>query len=175
MQTNTWTIDPTHSEIQFKVKHLVITTITGAFTQFTGNVTAGDDFHAGEVSFDAHVNSISTNNAQRDEHLKSADFFEADKYPMISFKSTSFKRIGGEDFELTGDLTIKDVTKPVVLDVTYGGAMKDPWGNEKAGFELKGVLNRTDFNLTWNAVTEAGGLLVGEDIRLLANIQLTRG
>lgn len=174
MQTTNWNIDPAHSEILFKVKHLVITTITGSFTEFTGSVKAPENFENGTIAFEAKVHSLSTNNDQRDQHLKSADFFEADAYPVVSFQSTSFRRIKGDDFELVGDLSIKGVTKTVGLEVNYGGSMKDPWGNHKAGFEIRGLFNRKDFGLTWNATTEAGGLLVGEEVRLLASIQLSK-
>lgn len=174
MKTTNWTIDPAHSEVLFKVKHLVITTITGSFTEFTGSVKAPENFENGTIAFEAKVHSLSTNNDQRDQHLKSADFFEADAYPVVSFQSTSFRRIKGDDFELVGDLSIKGVTKTVGLEVNYGGSMKDPWGNHKAGFEIRGLFNRKDFGLTWNATTEAGGLLVGEEVRLLASIQLSK-
>ncbi|MDL2141686.1 YceI family protein [Flavobacterium tructae] len=174
MKTTTWTIDPQHSEITFKVKHLVISTITGSFGEFEGNFISSDEFEGASISFETSVNSISTNNAQRDEHLKSADFFEADRFPKLSFKSTSFIKSGRDTFELKGNLSIKGKTRPVALAVEYGGSDKDPWGNTKAGFEIKGAINRKDFGLTWNAATETGGLLVGEEVKIIANVQLLK-
>lgn len=174
MANTNWAIDPSHSEIQFKVKHMVITTVTGSFTEFNGGAEAADDFENASINFEANVNSISTNSEQRDAHLKGADFFEADKFPTLSFKSTQFSNKGDDKFELVGDLTIKGVTKSVKLDVEYGGTAKDPWGNTKAGFELKGKINRKDFGLTWNAALETGGVMVSEDVKLEANLQLVK-
>ncbi len=174
MSTTIWAIDPSHSEVQFKVKHLVITTVTGHFKEFSGTVEAGDDFEDAKISFEAKVDSISTNSEQRDGHLKSADFFEVEKYPTLSFTSTKFTKKDDDEFELVGDLTIKGVTNPVKLSVEYGGTATDPWGNVKAGFELTAKINRKDFGLTWNAPTEAGGVLVSEEVKLIANIQLLK-
>ncbi|MBB6002766.1 YceI family protein [Arcicella rosea] len=174
MSTTIWAIDPSHSEVQFKVKHLVITTVTGNFKEFSGTVEAGDDFENAKIAFEAKIDSINTNSEQRDGHLKSADFFEAEKYPILSFTSTKFVKTDDEEFELVGDLTIKDVTKSVKLSVEYGGTATDPWGNVKAGFELTAKINRKDFGLTWNAPTEAGGVLVSEEVKLIANIQLVK-
>ncbi len=174
--TTKWAIDPAHSEIQFKVKHLMITTVTGTFTDINANVeTEGSDFSKANVSFEAKADSITTNNEQRDAHLKSDDFFSVEKYPYISFKDG--KLIPGKaenEFILKGNLTIKDVSKEVELSAELGGIQKDPWGNEKAGFSLNGKINRKDFGLTWNTITESGGMLVSEEIRVLAEIQLTR-
>ncbi len=174
MATTTWIIDPTHSEIQFKVKHLVISTVTGSFKNFEGQLsTENEDFDNAAVSFNADVNSIDTNQAQRDEHLKSADFFESDKYPKITFNGTLHKK-GGDDYTLKGDLTVKDVTKPFEFKVEYGGNMTDFYGNNKSGFEISGKLNRKEYGLTWGAVTETGGVVVGDDIKLIANIQVVK-
>jgi len=172
--TTNWVIDPHHSEIQFKVKHMVITTVTGSFKEFNGAAQAADDFHNAQISFEANVDSVTTNNEQRDGHLKGPDFFETEKFPKLSFASTKFTKNDDGTFDLVGDLTIKGVTKSVKLDVEYMGSDKDPWGNTKAGFELKGRINRKDFGLTWNALTEAGGALVSEEVRLEANIQLVK-
>lgn len=174
MATTSWIIDPAHSEIQFKVKHLVITTITGTFKEFSGTVTASDEFENAQINFETGIHSISTNNDQRDGHLKSADFFEADKFPKLSFQSTSFTKKAADEYELKGNLTIKGISKPVTFGVEYGGIATDPYGQVKAGFELTGKINRKDFGLTWNATTEAGGLVVSEDVKLLANIQLLK-
>lgn len=178
METQTatkWSIDPTHSEVQFKVKHLVISTVTGSFQNFEGTVeTEGDDFSNAKVNFSLDVTSINTNQEQRDGHLKSADFFDAEKYPHIKFESTSVTKEGDDEYKLTGNLTIKDVTKPVTLKVEHGGMAADFYGNTKAGFEIEGKINRKEFGLTWNGVTEAGAIVVGEDVKLFANIQLTK-
>ncbi|HPH84983.1 MAG TPA: YceI family protein [Ferruginibacter sp.] len=174
MTTNKWAIDASHSEIQFKIKHLVITTVTGHFTSFNGAMEADDDFSNAHINFEADVNSISTNNEQRDTHLKSADFFDVEKFPKLSFRSTGFEKKGDDEFELTGDLSIRDIMRQVTFTVEYGGTATDPWGQVKAGFELKGKINRKDFGLTWNALTEAGGALVSDEVKLAANIQLVK-
>ncbi|MDN3547393.1 YceI family protein [Mucilaginibacter aquaedulcis] len=170
-----WVIDPLHSEVQFKVKHLVISTVSGFFKSFEGEILAeGEGFENAEVDFSLDINSIDTNQSQRDEHLKGAEFFDAEKYPKISFKSSSLTKTGDDEFELKGDLTIKDVTKPVTLNAEFGGSAADFYGNTKAGFEITGKINRKEFGLTWDGVTEAGSIVVGEDIKLLINIQLTK-
>jgi polyisoprenoid-binding protein YceI len=175
MSNTKWTLDPTHSEIQFKIKHLMITNVTGSFNNFEVNAESVDDkFSEAKISFNADVNSISTNNEQRDGHLKSADFFDADNYPKISFEASNSANVSGEDFELVGDLTIKDVTKSVKLNVEFGGVTKDPYGNTKAGFTINGKINRKDFGLTWNAPLEAGGVMVSEDVKILGEIQLVK-
>lgn len=169
-----WILDPTHSEVQFKVKHLVISTVTGTFKVFDGSLeTENDDFSNANISFSLNVDSIDTNQADRDNHLKSADFFDAEKYPVIQFKSTSFTK-NGDDYKLNGDLTIKDTTKPITLDVEFGGIATDFYNNEKAGFEVAGKINRKDYGLTWNGVTEAGKIVVGEEIKLSINVQFTK-
>ena len=174
MATTNWIIDPAHSEIHFKVKHLVITTVTGSFREFSGKVVADEDFSNATIEFEATTGSINTNNEQRDSHLKSADFFESEKFPKLTFVSSRLTKKNDDEFELEGNLTIKDVTKTVTLNVEYSGTAKDPWGNIKAGFEVKGKLNRKDFGLTWNALTEAGGAVVSDEVKLLANIQLVK-
>lgn len=170
-----WSIDPMHSEVQFKVKHLVISTVSGFFKSFEGTVeTDSDDFENADISFSIDINSIDTNQTPRDEHLKSAEFFDAATYPHIKFKSTSFKKTDDDEYELKGDLTIKDVTKPVSLNVEFGGSAADFYGNTKAGFEITGKINRKEFGLTWDGVTEAGSVVVGEDIKLTINAQLIK-
>jgi polyisoprenoid-binding protein YceI len=164
-----------HSEVLFKIKHLVISTVTGYFKKFSGEVdTNGDEFENGNITFTMDVKSIDTNQTQRDEHLRASDFFDADTYPEISFHSTKFTKLKGDDYKLTGDLTMKGVTKPVELDVEYGGSEKDAYGNTKHGFEVTGKINRKEFGLTYNALTETGGLALGEDIKLIANVQIAR-
>src|SRR4051812_44934574 len=173
MTTTKWAIDPMHSEVYFKIKHLVISTVTGSFKKFEGNViTSGDDFSNAKVNFTIDIKSVDTNQLHRDEHLKNSDFFDAERYPEITFQSTAFTKENESDYKLTGNLTMKGVTKPVALDVEYGGSEKDHHGNVKHGFEVTGKINRKEFGMTYNAVTEAGGLALGEDIKLIANIQV---
>jgi polyisoprenoid-binding protein YceI len=175
MSSVKWAVDPMHSEVHFKIKHLVISTVTGTFKTFKGEATTeGEDFENADISFSMDVKSVDTNQPQRDEHLLASDFFEADTYPEITFRSTSFNKVKGDDYKLTGDLTMKGITKPVELDVEYGGSAKDAYGNNKFGFEVTGKVNRKDFGMTFNALTETGGLALGEDIKLSANIQLAK-
>jgi len=170
-----WAIDPMHSEVQFKVKHLVISTVTGFFKSFEGTVeTENEDFSDAKIDFSIDINSLDTTQTQRDEHLKSPEFFDAAQYPHIKFASTSFTKTGDDEYQLKGDLTVKDVTKPVTLNVEFGGSATDFYGNTKAGFEITGKINRKEFGLTWDGITEAGAIVVGEDIKLQINIQLAK-
>lgn len=170
-----WAIDPTHSEVQFKVKHLVISTVTGNFNSFTATVDAnGDDFEGADVRFQADIASISTNNEQRDGHLKSPDFFDAEKFPQMTFRSTSFLKTGEGTYDLSGDLTIKDETHPVILAVELGGIAVDPYGQTKAGFDATAKISRKQFGLTWNAQTEAGGVVVSDEVKLLFSVQFVK-
>jgi polyisoprenoid-binding protein YceI len=171
---NKWALDVAHSEVQFKVKHLVISTVTGKFSVFGGSLEAGDQFENANIHFEVDVNSIDTGVADRDAHLKSDDFFNAEKYPKMIFKSTSFTQKEGSVWELKGDLTIRETTKNIALTVEYGGTTKDPWGNIKSGFELTGKINRKEYGLNWSAVTEAGGLVVAEEIKLFINVEFTK-
>ncbi len=165
-----------HSEVQFKVKHLMITTVTGYFQSFNVEAeTADEQFtSAGSVIFTADVSSISTNNEQRDTHLKSPDFFDAETHAGIRFVGTNYENIGGDQYKLHGDLTIKGVTKPVTVHVEFGGIVVDPYGQTKAGFTVTGKISRKEFGLTWNAVTEAGSVVVSDEIKLQAEIQLVK-
>ncbi len=175
MSSTKWVLDPTHSELQFKVKHLMITTVTGSFGQFESEVTTEEnDFSTAKISLKAALNTINTGNEQRDAHLKSDDFFSAEKFPYMTFESTSIEKKNEEEFTIHGDLTIRDVTKSVSLKAELGGIAKDPWGNLKAGFTVSGSINRKDFGLTWNAATETGGVLVSEDVRIAAEIQYVK-
>jgi len=175
METTKWGLDPMHSEINFKVKHMMIANVTGNFTKFDVTAqTIGNDFSTAKINFKTDVNSINTNNEQRDGHLKSADFFDAETYPEINFESTGLEKKNDEEFILNGNLTIKDITKPVKLNVNFGGIGTDPYGNTKAGFTLDGKINRKDFGLTWNANLEAGGVLVGEELKIQSEIQLAK-
>lgn len=173
--TTTWAIDPMHSDVLFKIKHLVISNVTGSFKKFNGNVVSeGDDFKNAKVKFTIDVKSIDTNQAQRDGHLQSGDFFEADLYPEITFESTSFLNTNGSDYKMKGNLTMKGVTKPVELDVEYGGSEDNGHGVIKHGFEVTGIVNRAEFGMSWNKLTDTGGLGLGENIKLMANIQLAK-
>ena len=170
-----WVIDPAHSEIQFKVKHLMITTVTGYFKKFDLVVeTASDDFTtASKIEFTADIDSIDTNNSQRDTHLKSADFFDAATNPQLKFSGKKFEK-SGDAYKLSGDLTIRSTTKPVTVNVEFGGIVVDPYGQTKAGFTVTGKISRKEFGLTWNAVTEAGQVVVSDEIRLNAEVQVIK-
>ncbi len=175
MATTTWAIDPTHTEIGFKVKHMMFTNVSGRFDQFNGTVeTEGDDFANANISFQADTASINTGNADRDAHLKSADFFDAEQFPNLAFKATEFNKVDDNNFKLSGDLTVHGVTKPVTLDAEYSGLMTDPWGNTKAGFAVNGKFSRKDFGLTWNAALETGGVLVSDEVRVNIEMQLVK-
>lgn len=168
-----WVIDPAHTEVVFKVKHLVITTVTGTFNSFNGEVhTEREDFDGADVSFTIDVNSIETRSEDRNNHLKSDDFFNAEKYPQIKFTDGKLTKESDGSYKLNGQLTIRETTTPITLDVDYNGTVKDPWGNSKAGFELTGKLNRKDYGLTWNTITEAGSMLVGEEVKIEISAQI---
>jgi len=173
MSLTKWSLDPTHSEITFKVKHLMISTVTGQFHKFDLNVeTENNDFNSvKKIDFSADIDSIDTNNEQRNAHLKSADFFNAEQHPKVEFSGTDYE---AEKGRLRGNLSIGGITKPVTLDVEFGGQAKDPWGGERAGFTVTGKLSRKEFGLTYNAVTEAGGVVVGDEIKITAEVQLVK-
>lgn len=162
-----WKIDPAHSEINFKVKHLVVSTVAGRFDNYTATIEANNpDFSDAKILFEADVNSINTKNEQRDGHLKSPDFFDAATYPKITFVSTSVKKLSDYELEVTGNLTIRGITKPVTLNVIYNGTVAGFGGQQVAGFEISGKLNRFDFGLQWNALTEAGGVVVSNEVNI---------
>lgn len=170
-----WKIDNTHSEIQFKVKHLMITTVTGHFKNFDLEVETGttDFATAKRIKFTADINSIDTNNTQRDAHLKSADFFNAEEYNQLQFTGTKYE--ANEDgATLRGNLTIRGITRPITLNVEFGGIVVDPYGQTKAGFTVNGKISRKDFGLTWNAVTEAGSVVVSDEIKIHGEVQLVK-
>ncbi len=169
LTTGTWAIDPTHTEVGFVARHLMVTKVRGSFTDVSGTVEVAEDVTKSVANVVIKTASVSTGTADRDGHLKSADFFDAETYPDMTFVSTGFD---GET--LTGDLTIKGVTKPVTLDVEFNGVATDPWGNEKAGFEATADINRTDWGLSWNANLEKGGVLVSEKIKLVLDVQLAK-
>jgi polyisoprenoid-binding protein YceI len=175
MSTTKWAVDPTHSEIGFKVKHLMFTNVSGKFTSFDASVTTeGDDFDTAVFEFSADVDSINTNNTDRDNHLKTGDFFDAEQFPKLTFKSTSFEKESEGEYTLTGDMTLHGVTKPVTLNVEFGGLQKDPWGNIKSGFSATGKINREDFGLTYNAALEAGGVMLGKEVKLDIELQFVK-
>lgn len=175
MEKIQWVLDPTHSEIGFKVKHLMMTNVHGNFNQFHMNMqTTGEDFSSAHVDFSIQMKSIDTSNEQRDAHLLSADFFDAESHPEMQFKSSSVSKIDDHNFPINGELTIKQITHPITLKAEFGGIHKDPWGNLKAGFSVEGKMNRKDFALTWNAPLETGGVLISEEVKLYAEIQLVK-
>lgn len=166
-------VDQSHSNIQFEVKHMMVSKVRGRFDSYKAEVEAQDltDLTTASIAFEFDVASINTYNEERDNHLRSEDFFHVEKYPTITFKSTNIKK-DGDDYEVTGDLTIKDVTKPVTFKVEYGGKGTNPWGVEVYGFEAKTKINREEFGLTWNAALETGGVLVGKDIKVRVDLEL---
>lgn len=168
----TWNVDPAHSSVTFTVSHLVISEVEGSFKKYSGTIVSSKpDFSDAVINFTVDVNSINTDNDQRDKHLKSADFFDAAKYSEMTFKSTSFKKTFGNKYVLSGDLTIKDVTKPVKFDVTFGGTAKDAGGNMRAGFKATTKINRFDYNLKWDKLTEAGGAVVGREVTINIKVE----
>lgn len=178
MKTNektTWAIDPSHSKIGFKVKHLMISNVLGNFREFTGQVTTtANDFSTAAISVSLNSASVDTEIADRDTHLKSPDFFDVVNFPKITFEGNGLKDLGDDMYELTGDLVIKGVSKQVVLAVEFGGLMTDPWGNVKAGFSITGKMNRKDWGLNWNAALEAGGFLVGDEVKISCDVEFIK-
>lgn len=171
----TWTVDKSHSKVGFSVSHLVITDVEGFFKDYDAQITTdGDDFSKAKIDFTIKTASIFTDNNDRDNHLRADDFFNAEKYPAMTFKGKSMKKVGDKKYKLVGDLTIRDVTKQVELEVKYNGTVKDPWGNTKAGFKVKGEINRFDYNLKWNKAIETGSLVVGKDVELVIDLQLVK-
>ena len=170
-----WALDNAHTGIKFTVSHLVISEVDGSFKTFTGSMTASkEDFTDAQIDFSVEVNSISTDNDMRDKHLKSDDFFNAEKFPKMTFKSISFKKLSPKAYELYGNLTIRDVTKKVKFHVTYGGTVKDPYGNIKAGFKATTTIKRLEYGLKWNNLTEAGGAVVGNDVTIVLNAEFAK-
>ena len=175
MATTTWTIDSTHSEIGFKVKHMMFTNVSGKFDAYEGTIeTEENDFTTAKISFSADIASIDTRNTDRDNHLKSGDFFDVENHPKLTFTGKSFNKINDHNYELTGDLTIKGISKEVKLPVEFSGLMQDPWGNTKVGLNIETKINRKDWGLNWNATLETGGVLVGEEVKLIIDLQLMK-
>lgn len=171
----TWTVDKSHSKVGFSVTHLVITDVEGYFKNYDATITTkGDDLTSANINFTINTSSIFTDNNDRDNHLRSDDFFNAEKYPNMIFKGKSMKKISENKYKLTGDFTIRDVTKQIELDVKYNGTVKDPWGNTKSGFKVTGEIDRFDYNLKWNKAIEAGSLVVGKEVELVIDLQLIK-
>ncbi len=174
-QSSTWKTDASHSNVKFSVTHLVVSEVEGYFKTFAGTlVSSKPDFTDAAINFSVDINSVNTDNEGRDKHLKSDDFFNAEKFPQMTFKSTSFKKVGDKKYVLEGDLTIRDITKKVKFDVVFGGTVKDPWGNIKAGFKATGEINRFDYKLKWNSVTEAGGAVVSKEVAITLNLEFAQ-
>lgn len=175
MATTKWAVDPTHSEIGFKVKHMMFTNVSGKFSTFTAEAeTEGDNFENAKFSFSGDVDSVSTGNADRDGHLRSADFFDAENNPKLTFESTSFEKKNEGEYILKGNLSLRGESKPVILEADFGGIAKDPWGNVKAGLTLTGKINRKDWGLTWNSALETGGVLVSDEVKLAIELQFVK-
>ena len=174
MSTTRWAIDPTHSSVGFKVKHMMFTNVKGNFEKYEATIISdGDDFTNASIEFSADINSINTNNVDRDTHLKSGDFFDAENHPKLTFKASSFTK-SGDDYEIAGDLSMRGVTKFVKFPAEFSGLMTDPWGNTKAGLNISGKINRKDWGLNWNSALETGGVLVGEEVKLNIELQLIK-
>lgn len=172
MAKTKWSVDAAHSSLDFSAKHMMVTTVRGQFTKFDAEIVADpEDLTTAEITFTIDTASVDTRSADRDNHLKSADFFEVEKYPTMIFKATKITAKGNNQYDVTGDFTIRDVTKPATFAITYEGQVKDPWGNMKAGFTGETKLSRKDWNLTWNAALEAGGVLISDQIKISLDIQ----
>ncbi len=175
LKAQTWNVDAAHTNIQFNVDYMVVSELEGNFKLFDGKAEATKpDFSDAKINFNVDVNSINTDNEMRDKHLKSDDFFNVEKFPKMTFKSTSMKKISEKKYVLEGDLTIRDITKHIKFDVNYGGTVNDPWGNTKAGFKATAKINRFDYNLKYNAASEAGGLVAGNEVAMNLNIVMIK-
>ena len=177
MATTKWVLDPTHSEVEFKIKHMMISTVTGNFKKFDASVeTEGEDFTTAKVTFTVDVDSIDTKNEQRDGHLKSVDFFDAANFPQFKFVATKYENVDNDgSYEVYGDLTIRGITRNEKFDAEFGGVIKDPWGNTRAGLTITGKINRKDFGLTWSGATETGSLIVSEDVKIHVALEFVKG
>lgn len=172
MATTKWVLDQTHSELQFKVKHMMVSTVTGSFSKFNGTVeTSGNDITTAKVHFTADVSSISTNNEQRDQHLRSGDFFDTDNHPQITFDSTRVEKNGEDSYKVFGTLSMRGVSKEVSFLVDHGGIMQDPWGNTRTGFSVSGKVNRRDFGVSFSLISDTGNILLSDEVVFLANVQ----
>ena len=170
-----WAVDLSHSSVEFSVKHMMISKVKGAFNEFSANIEADPtDLTTANLDFSVNVASVDTRSVDRDAHLRSADFFDIENHPSMTFKSTSIKNNGDSEYEVTGDLTIRAITRPEKFEVTFEGQGKDPWGNEKVGFSADGKIKRSDYGLTWNAALETGGVLVGDQIKIALQVQASK-
>jgi polyisoprenoid-binding protein YceI len=175
MTTTKWTLDPTHSELGFKIKHLMISNVSGWFNDFTAEAeTKGEDFETAQIYVTVKMASVNTNNSQRDEHLRTSDFFEVEKYPEMFFESTKIKKIDEENYIVQGDLTLKGITRPVQLNLEYSGVTKDPWGGERAGFIISGRIKRSEWGVNFNALLETGGVALSDDVKIHSELQLVK-
>lgn len=172
MAKSKWAVDAAHSTVEFTVRHMMIAKVKGTFHEFTASIEADpEDLTTANIEVEVDVKSVDTRNADRDNHLRSADFFDADQYPKMTFKATDITKKGDGEYEVTGDLTIRGVTRQETFTVTFEGAGKDPWGNEKVGFSASGTINRSDYGLTWNAVLETGGVMVSDEVKIALEIE----
>lgn len=175
MASTKWVLDPTHSELGFKIKHLMITNVSGSFTDFAVEAeTVGNDFQTAQIAARVNMSSINTNNVPRDEHLRNADFFEVENYPEMLFQSSEIVRGANGSYKVYGNLTLKGITKPVELNVEYSGVIKDPWGTERSGFTVTGKINRSEWGVTFNSVLETGGVGLSDEVRIFSEIQLVK-
>jgi polyisoprenoid-binding protein YceI len=175
MATTKWALDPTHSILGFKIKHLMISNVSGSFKNFQAEVeTSETDFRTAQINLSAEMESITTNNEQRDAHLRNADFFEVEKFPELKFTSTKITKTDSDTFDLYGELTLKDIARPVKLHVEFNGVVKDPWGGERAGFVITGKINRSEWGINFNGVLETGGVVLGEEVKIHSEIELVK-
>jgi len=174
-QSTEWDIDIPHTNVGFTVTHLVISDVTGRFNEFDGSIkTSGEDFEGAQIKIVIQTASIYTDHEKRDNHLRSADFFNAEKNPTITFNSSSFKKVDDKNYKITGDLNMNGVTREIVLDGTFKGVIKDPWGGTRAGFKASTTIDRYDYNLTYNTALETGGFLIGKEVEIQINIELKK-
>jgi polyisoprenoid-binding protein YceI len=172
MAKTKWAIDPTHSSVDFSIRHMMIAKVKGSFNQFDATIEADpEDLTTADITFSVDTASVDTRNDDRDAHLRSADFFDVENHPKMTFKATKIVKTGDGEYDVTGDLTIRGVTRSETFKVTFEGAGKDPWGNHKAGFSAEGTIKRSDYGLTWNAALETGGVLVGDDVKVHIEVE----
>ncbi|MBM6618932.1 YceI family protein [Bacillus suaedaesalsae] len=175
MTVSNWALDASHSSVDFSVRHMMIAQVKGSFNEFSASISADpQDLTTGSIQFNVELASVDTRSEDRDNHLRSADFFEVEKYPTMTFSSTNIEKVDEDEYKVTGDLSLHGVTRQETFTVTYEGTGKDPWGNEKVGFSAEGKLNRSDYGLTWNAALETGGVLVGDQIKVSLQIQAAK-
>src|SRR5580704_17050402 len=175
MATTKWVLDPTHSILEFKIRHLMISNVSGAFKNFKAEVKTNEsDFSSAHINLTAEMQSVDTNNEQRDAHLRASDFFEVEHFPELKFKSTRIEKLNSDNFALFGDLTLKGITKPVELQVEYNGLVKDPWGGERAGFQITGKINRSEWGINFNGVLETGGVVLSDEVKISSELQLVK-